>query len=453
MGTDRYQLGLREAVERIRTGVLTSEDYTSALLERIAQCEPRIHAFAWLDRAAALEKARVADRRHAAGEQLGLLHGIPVGIKDIIATAGIPTEMGSALFAGRVPKQSATVVQRIQAAGGFVLGKTVTAELAYFHPGATRNPWNAAHTPGGSSMGSAAAVAAGAVPLALGTQTNGSVIRPAAFCGCIGYKPSAGLLGRSGIQPFSPTLDQVGVFTRSVEDAALAVAALIGPDPDDVASDAEACGRARLWPLAPSSAPPRLAAVRSPVWGQAEPAQQELFVASVARLRAAGASVEEVELPAAFGAAHAVQRTIMYAEGARTLGTLQAEHRAALSDALNRLIDEGRAIGDTALATALAERRVLQDRLARFLAGYDAIVTPPARGEAPATREHTGDPVFCTIWTLVAAPALTLPAGRGPQGLPLGLQVVGAAHDDAQMLAAARWIERALDEPRAFPAL
>jgi Asp-tRNA(Asn)/Glu-tRNA(Gln) amidotransferase A subunit family amidase len=451
MGMDRYQLGLREAVERIRTGALTSEDYTTALLERIVQCEPRIRAFAWLDRAAALEKARVADRWHAAGDQLGLLHGIPVGIKDIIATAGIPTEMGSALFAGRVPKESAAVVRRLETEGGFVFGKTVTAELAYFHPGATRNPWNSAHTSGGSSMGSAAVVAAGMAPLALGTQTNGSVIRPAAFCGCVGYKPSAGLLGRSGIQPFSPTLDQVGVFTRSVEDAALAAAALIGHDPDDVASDAEACARARVWPLAPS-APPRLAVVRSPVWELAEPAQQQAFATAVARLRAAGASVEEVELPEAFDAAHAVQRTIMYAEGTRTLGALQAKHRAALSEPLNRLIDEGRAIADATLAAALAERHTLQNEFARFLAGYDAIVTPPARGEAPAIREHTGDPTFCTIWTLVAAPALTLPAVPGPQGLPLGLQVVGALHDDAQLLGTARWIEQALDWPHTFPA-
>ena len=447
---DLFRLSASEAAARIREGKLTSEALVRSCLERIDARESLVKAWVHLDRDFALAQARECDRSASRGP----LHGVPFAAKDIMDTADLPTEYGSPIYKGNRPKADAACVALSRAAGGVLLGKTVTTEFASRFPwGKTTNPHNPQHTPGGSSSGSAAAVGDFMVPLAFGTQTVGSVIRPAAFCGCIGYKPSAGLLGRSGIQPFSPTLDQVGVFTRSVEDAALAVAALIGPDPDDVASDAEACGRARLWPLAPSSAPPRLAAVRSPVWGQAEPAQQELFVASVARLRAAGASVEEVELPAAFGAAHAVQRTIMYAEGARTLGTLQAEHRAALSDALNRLIDEGRAIGDTALATALAERRVLQDRLARFLAGYDAIVTPPARGEAPATREHTGDPVFCTIWTLVAAPALTLPAGRGPQGLPLGLQVVGAAHDDAQMLAAARWIERALDEPRAFPAL
>ncbi|MCK7498143.1 MAG: amidase [Comamonadaceae bacterium] len=364
--------------------------------------EPRIHAFARLDPAAAREGHESPTFGTASGEPPGLLHGIPVGIKDIIATAGIPTEMGSALFAGRVPKQSAAVVQRLEAEGGFVFGKTVTAELAYFHPGATRNPWNAAHTPGGSSMGSAAAVAAGMLPLALGTQTNGSVIRPAAFCGCVGYKPGAGLIGRSGIQPFSPTLDQVGVFTRSVEDAALAAAALIGPDPDDVASDAGACTRARLWPLLElhrrdsrrcarrcGSRPNRRSRrrLRLPWHGCAPLARRS----------------RRSSLPPAFGAAHAVQRTIMYAEGARTLGALQAEHRAALSGPLNRLIDEGRAIDGAALAAALTERRALQDEFARFLAGFDAIVTPPARGEAPATREHTGDPVFCTIWMLVAA--------------------------------------------------
>jgi Asp-tRNA(Asn)/Glu-tRNA(Gln) amidotransferase A subunit family amidase len=439
-----HQLTLHTAARRLREGFVTSEVYTRALLERVRVLEPGLRAFAWLDEASALEHARAADRRHAAGKRPGLLHGVPVGVKDIIDIAGVPTGMGSPVFAGNIPARSAAVIERLAAEGGFALGKTATAELAYFAPGATRNPWNPAHTPGGSSMGSAAAVAAGMVPLALGTQTNGSVIRPAAFCGCVGFKPSAGLIGRSGIQPFSPTLDQVGVFTRTVEDAALAAAALLGHDANDPASCHEEALRGELWPFRPLRQPPCLAALRSPLWTQADASQQALFERNLARLRAAGAAVEEIGLPAEFAGAHDVHRTIMHAEGARALAALQARHRARLSEVLNRLIDEGREIDDARLRDALQERTRLQGALGERLRGYDAIVTPPATGEAPATLEHTGSPVFCTIWTLAGLPALTLPAGRGPHGLPLGLQVAGGYLQDATVLAVAQWCAQAI---------
>jgi len=441
------ELSLRVAVERIRRGRLSSEAYTASLLEHIRRLEPHVRAFAWIDAETALTRARDADRAGAAG----LLAGIPVGVKDIIDTAGIPTALGSPVFQGRVPERSAEVVCRLETEGGFVFGKTVTAELAYFQPGPTRNPWNPAHTPGGSSMGSAAAVAAGMVPLALGSQTNGSVIRPAAFCGCVGFKPSAGLISLAGVQAFSPTLDQLGVFVRSAEDAALALAALIGPDGVDSAGGADAILRANLWPLTPMSRPPRLLAVRTPVWSLAEPHAQAHFAETIARLRAAGAAVEETELPAAFEAAHAVQRAIMYAEGARTLAELQARHRGQLSAVLNRLIDEGRAISDAQLGEACERRRSLQVDLARFLRAGDAIVTLPACGEAPATQEHTGDPAFCTIWTLCGVPAITLPSGRGPHGLPLGLQVAGAFREDALLLRTAHWLAAALNCAQPLP--
>jgi amidase len=340
--------------------------------------------------------------------------------------------MGSPAFDDFVPEKSAAMVMRAEAQGAFTFGKTVTAELAYFTPGPTRNPWNPAHTPGGSSMGSAAAVAAGMLPLAFGTQTNGSVIRPAAFCGCVGFKPSAGTLATAGIQPFSPTLDQPGLFTRSVEDVALAFAAL-REGPEEPHTEA--------WPL---DRPPRLAAVRSPVWTQADPAARQSFIETCARLRAAGADVTEAELPAVFGSAHGVLRTIMAFEAARTLGALQSQQRAKLSAVLNRFLDEGQAIGTEAVAEALAQRHTLRAGFGSFLAGFDAIVTPPTRGEAAATLEHTGDPVFCTIWTLLGVPTLTLPVGFGPLGLPLGLQIVGTLQDDARLLHVARWIEQAL---------
>jgi Asp-tRNA(Asn)/Glu-tRNA(Gln) amidotransferase A subunit family amidase len=431
--TGLERLSLCDAVEQLRAGELTSTDYTAALLARTESLEKTLHAFAWLDRAHALSAARAADARRATETKPGRLHGVPIGVKDIFATAGIPTGMGSPAFDGFVPEKSAAMVVRAEAQGAFTFGKTVTAELAYFTPGPTRNPWNPAHTPGGSSMGSAAAVAAGMLPLAFGTQTNGSVIRPAAFCGCVGFKPGEGTLATTGIQPFSPTLDQPGLFARSVEDVALAFAALReGPE----TSHTEA------WPLSPLDRPPRLVAVRSPVWSQAEPAARQSFVVTLACLRTAGAEVTETELPAAFENAHAVLRTIMAFEAARTLGALQSQQRAKLSAVLNRFLDEGHAIDAVAHAEALVQRQTLQAAFRPFLAGFDAIMTPPTRGEAPATLEHTGDPVFCTIWTLLGVPALSLPVGFGPQGLPLGLQIVGTLEDDAHLLRVARWVEQ-----------
>jgi Asp-tRNA(Asn)/Glu-tRNA(Gln) amidotransferase A subunit family amidase len=436
---------MREMVAGLRAGRFTSESLTRDLLARTAAVEPTIQAWAWLDPEAALTKARTADRAHASGATRGVLHGVPIGVKDIIHTRGIPTGMGSPVFADFVPPQSATVVTRLEAAGAFVLGKTVTAELAYFHPGKTRNPWNIAHTPGGSSMGSVAAVAARMAPVAIGTQTNGSVIRPAAFCGCVGYKPSSGLIPRTGILEFSPTLDQVGVFARAVEDAALAASVLIGHDSRDAGSIKVAAEFAEgLLYLAPPSRPPRLAAVRSPVWHLAEEAQHARFKQDVRALRQAGAQVAEIELGPAFEQAHAIQRRIMYAEGARVLGPLQDKHRAQLSEPLSRLIDEGRQIGETEYKEAMSCRAGLQQELQRFLAPYDALITPPARGEAPATLEHTGDPAFCTIWTLCGVPALTIPTGFGPHHLPLGLQVVGRMLDDVRMLEVTRWCTQAI---------
>lgn len=439
-----FELSLTQAMARIREGALTSEAYAGALLERIARHEPHIEVFAWFDPEAVMANARAAD----GAKTRGVLHGIPFGIKDIFDTAGIPTRMGSPAYFDHVPARSAALVERIEAAGGFVLGKTVTAELAYYVPGKTRNPWNFRHTPGGSSSGSAAAVAAGFVPAALGTQTNGSVIRPAAFCGCVGFKPTAGLLARTRVFAFSPTLDQVGFFTRTVEDAGLLLGALAGPDRADPATvDRPAPSPA----IAHRSRPPRLLAVRSPAWERAQEHAQAHFLDVVSRLRAAGASVEERELPEAFDGAHEVHRVIMYAEAARLLVDLQRRHLRLLSGAVNVLIEDGLGIPDDALHAALDRRLVLAEALGEVLADHDAVVTPPATGEAPATLTTTGDPAFCTIWTLCGAPALTLPTGRGLAGLPLGTQLVGHAFGDDALLGVARWCEDALGARLGFP--
>lgn len=425
-----YGLGLRDAAERIREGRLTCVGLMRGCLARYAALEPRIEAWQWIDPARAMGLAERADARRRAGEALGLLHGIPVGVKDIVDVAGMPTTMGSPIHERNVAQASAQVVERIERAGGIVIGKTVTTEFAYYTPGKTRNPYHPAHTPGGSSMGSAAAVAAGMVPAALGTQTNGSVVRPAAFCGVAGYKPSRGAIATRGMLEFSRTLDQPGVLARSVADCALLAACV-----------ADAAG-AIAASIAPLAAPPRLVAVRSPVWHLAQAAQREVYARNLERLRAEGAEIAEIELPPEFERAHAAHRKIMACEAARSLGEVQRAHRSLISPRLNAFLDEGAAIPEPQYRDALALQRELEAGFARFLAGADAIVTPPATGEAPATLVETGDPAFCTIWTLVGAPAITIPVGHGPQGLPLGLQIVGRARGDDRLLAVAEWCQR-----------
>jgi Asp-tRNA(Asn)/Glu-tRNA(Gln) amidotransferase A subunit family amidase len=430
-----YRLGLCAAAQAMRRGELRCEELTQALLDRIARRENTVQAFEWIDPVRALDLARQADRRMQSGEALGPLHGVPIGIKDIIETQGVPTGMGSPIFDGYVPARSAALVRHAEAAGAFVLGKTVTTEFAYFHPGKTLNPWNPVHTPGGSSSGSAAAIAVGFLPGAVGTQTNGSVIRPAAFCGVVGYKPTGGLISLSGVHLFSPSLDQVGVFARSISDAAMLAGVLAGGFGAGVQTGGIS-GKA-----ASMDRPLRLAAVRSPVWGMAMPYAQKHFLEILDRLRALGAEVIEQELPSSFEEAHAVHRIVMFGEGAREFEELQDRDRARLSARLNALIDEGRGISDTELAHGLARKAQFAQELDSFMADFDALVTSPALGEAPADLTQTGDPAFCTIWSLCGVPAVTIPTGRGPAGLPLGLQIVGPRFSDDHVLSVARWCD------------
>lgn len=433
-----HHLGVKEALHGLSEGRFTCEDLVRDCLVQIAKIDPKIEAWAWLKSEAALERAREADRHRKAGKN-GALQGIPIGVKDIIDVQGVPTRMGSSAFEDYMPSMSARAVRRLDEAGAVMLGKTVTAELAYYVPGKTRNPWNLAHTPGGSSSGSAAAVAARFVPAAIGTQTNGSVIRPAAFCGVVGYKPSAGLISRAGVLVFSHTLDQVGVFARNVPDAAVVASALMGHAQDDPDSLSDFAMVPKVLDPKPLFQPPRLAAIRTPAWSLADAGAQENFTHSIALLRKSGAGVETVMLPDAFSQAHEVHHTIMQYEGARSFAHLQAQQRERLSAEINRLIDEGLLIEEPAYHAALESRTRLRGELGDFMNRYDAVLTLPARGEAPATLTHTGDPLFCTIWTLCGAPAITLPAGLGASGLPLGLQLIGGYLQDARLLQVAQW--------------
>ncbi|PWT70229.1 MAG: amidase [Proteobacteria bacterium] len=429
---DLYLMSLAEAVRRLASGEISSEAYVRSLLARIDQIEHQVQAWQLLDRERALEAAREVDRRLQAGRMPGALHGVPIGVKDIIDVKGMATSMGSPIYQRYVPEMNAEVVDRLHAAGAVVLGKTVTTEFAFLVPNKTHNPWNIAHTPGGSSSGSAAAVATGMAPAAIGTQTNGSIIRPAAFCGIVGYKPGKGVLSTDGILPFSPTLDQPGVFARSVEDAALLVAHLAHS----------------RWTISPQIGPlkhaPRLVAVRGPTWQLAEPDQRTRFATDIAVLREAAAIVDEVELPASFNDAHRTHRIIMLYEGASASRAVRASYPEGLSEMLRKALEEGDRISTSEYERAMRKREVLHRDFSRLLDDYDAVVTPPAAGEAPASLDSTGDPSFCTIWTLLGVPAVTVPTGVGSRGMPLGLQVIGNQGESNHLLATAMWCERQL---------
>ena len=437
-GEPLADLPAAEAARRIREGALTSEELVGACLERIREQEPKVQAWTFLDEEHALAQARAADEARREGHPVSALHGIPVGIKDIIDTGDMPTENGTVLHKGRTPRHDATVVASLRAAGAVIMGKTVTTECAYFTPGKTRNPVNPEHTPGGSSSGSAAAVAAGMVPLALGSQTNGSVIRPAAFCGAYGFKPTHGLISRHGILALSRTLDHVGVFARTLEDLALAAEELAGYDERD--PDTRPRARIPFQAIAAEEPPipPVIAFVKTPMWERAEEETKEAFAELV---QALGDRVEEVELFPSAAEAWEWHKTIMEAEMAANLEREWQSGRGKLSKTLRELIERGREIRAVDYQRALSRIPPMQESFEElFTQRYDAILTPAAPGTAPKGLGSTGDPSFCTLWTLAGLPAVSLPLLQGSNGLPLGVQLVGRRHFDARLLRTARWL-------------
>jgi Asp-tRNA(Asn)/Glu-tRNA(Gln) amidotransferase A subunit family amidase len=419
---DLCRLTATQALGLIRAGRLRPEALMEACLDRIAQVEPDLQAFVCFDSA----QARAA----AASASAGPLHGIPIGIKDVLDTADLPSQYGSPIWANHRPRADAAAVAWARAAGGAVIGKTVTTEFATRHPGPTKNPVNPAHTPGGSSSGSAAGVGAGTFPLAYGTQTAGSVIRPAAFCGVVGYKPTFGLISRMGMKIMADSLDTVGVLARSVADCALFAGAVSGRNLGD--------------PDVKPAQTPRIGICRSPTWSVAAAETQALLERVGTALGRAGASVSARELPGSYADMIEAHPIIMNAESARSLGWELAHHRDLISESLRERMAFGLSQSEAARDTAYAVFARCQSGFPAAMDGLDVLVTPAAPGEAPKGLGWTGDPAFNFIWTSLHVPCVTVPAGTGPNGLPLGIQIVGRRGEDRAVLTWARWVEAAL---------
>jgi Asp-tRNA(Asn)/Glu-tRNA(Gln) amidotransferase A subunit family amidase len=436
--TNLYALSASDGARLIRDGVISSARLVEACLARVREVDADVQAWAFLDPEHALVQARAADESRLSGRPVGPLHGVPVGIKDIIDTGDMPTENGSVLHAGRTPSRDAAVVAMLRAAGAVIMGKTVTTEFATRAPGKTRNPHNPAHTPGGSSSGSAAAVAAGMVPLALGSQTTGSTIRPAAYCGVYGLKATYGLIPRHGMFQLSRTLDHVGLFARAIEDLALLLEQVVGHDERDPDSRPRARVPYRAVAVEEPPLPPMLAFVKTARWHQVDADAREAFAELTAHL---GDRVEEVELSEAADEALAWHEAISGAEMATNLAREWEKGRDRLSAALRARIERGRAVHAFDYLRALARIPELDAGLTElFEQRYDAILTPTASGTAPAGLESTGEPTFCALWTLCGMPALSVPLMQGANGLPLGVQLVGPRHGDARLLRTARWL-------------
>ena len=419
------ELSAAEAAQRLQAGTLTAEALAAACLERIAERNNEVHAWAYVDRDRVLQQARALDRM----PRRSRLHGMPVGLKDVIDTADQPTGYGSPIYAGYQPKADAACVALLRHAGALILGKTHTTEFANNHPAPTRNPHKLAHTPGGSSSGSAAAVADFMVPLALGTQTGGSVIRPAAYCGVFACKPSFGAINRAGMKFDAESLDTIGVFGRSVEDLALALEPLTGR---------------QVPQFAILENKPRIGLCRTPCWKDADAATQANLEGAAQTLAKAGARVHNFDLPPGSDQLFDRHKVIMGYENARALAWEYFNFPEKISADLKPRLDEGWKVTRAEYDAMRAHASRCRSALADAMRDVDFLLTPSAPGEAPASLSSTGDPVFNRAWTLFGTPCVTIPHGKGPSGLPLGVQLVGAFDADSALLRWAHWAAQAL---------
>lgn len=423
---DPNRLSARAAAQAIAARKLSSIELVTACLGRIAEREPLVKAWAHCDPDEALAEARARD----AEPPRGPLHGVPIGVKDIIDTADMPTEYGSPIYARHQPVWDAACVALVKRAGGIVLGKTVTTEFAARHPGNTTNPHNPAHTPGGSSSGSAAAVADFMMPIGFATQTAGSIIRPAAYCGAVGFKPSFATYANAGIKPYAVSLDTLGTITRHVDDALLMWEVLQGvPVPKGP----------------PLPARPRIGLCHTPFWSAADAAAVDAFQVAGRKLAAADYDLDMVELPSWFETLNRVQAQVQSYEGARAFAyELAAPRRDLVSTSLREMAENGWRVSPGEYIAARAAMTRARQEFASLVERFDMIMAPATPGEAPAGLGSTGDPVFNRLWTLLHVPSVALPVTKGPKGLPVGVQFVGRFDGDLQLLELARRLERVL---------
>ena len=420
------RLSATSLVRKLATREITATALLADCIERINERERDVRAWTFLDTDAAVRRARELDAQSPSG----LLHGLPIAVKDVFDTVDMPTSYGSPIYSVHRPAADAACVALARAAGAIVVGKTVTTEFATFHPGPTRNPHNLQHTPGGSSSGSAAAVADAMVPLAFGTQTAGSIVRPAAYCGVVGYKPTYGTVNRVGVKMISDTLDTVGALARSVPDVALLVAAV---------SD-----RRELLIEHPRGDPPRIGMCQTYEWNRAQPETVGMFEETTKRLRSSGADIRALTLPAPFSKLADAQIAIMVYEVAKSLSFENLTHRDALSAEMKTMIDAGLSVSSQQYDTARTLARTCRAMLPQIFADVDVLIAPSTAGEAPPGVDATGDPLFNRIWTLLRVPVVHVPVALGPRDLPLGVTVAGAIGSDRATLHAAEWIHTRL---------
>lgn len=442
--TALHELGVAHAAQQIRDRQISAAELMDALLARCHALDAHLKVWATLDAPAALAAARRRDAElHTEGAR-GPLHGIPVGVKDIYYTRGIPTACGSPIFADFIPDYDATSVALLKRAGAVIMGKTVTTEFACGDPAPTLNPWNAAHTPGGSSSGSAVGAAVRMFPAALGSQTAGSILRPAAYNGVVGFKPTFGRISRHGVYPVSQSLDTMGTFTRSVADAALMLNALADHDADDPDSSTKPVADYSLAARPPET-PPRIGVVSQFFLERCDDEVRAHTAAATRALAQAGADLREIALPTDFDALLAAHRALMTVEGANVHQRNFEIRPDDYSPNVREVIEQG--IAASALTYLQAKNFQRQFRLdaRRAMAGLDALLTPATYSQAPASRETTGNPMFQTPWTFGGFPAISLPSGVSAQGLPLGIQLVADHFAELGLLATAAWCEQALN--------
>jgi len=437
--TAANELTASQAAVEISAGRLSARDLAEACLARVAERDADVEAWNFLDPAMVRSGADALDAK--TGDK-GPLHGLLVGLKDIIDTADMPTENGSALYVGRRPVADSTIAKRLRDAGALIMGKTVSTEFAMSGAGKTRNPHDPARTPGGSSSGSAAAVADFQVPLAVGTQTGGSMIRPASFCGIHGYKPTFGSFSRAGVFMLCRPLDTLGVYGRSLDDLAMISDVLMAKDPLDLdmRPHLKPCLVDALKADLPET-PPRIAFVKGPMWQAAEPYMEGLFEDVLGKL---GEHAREVEMAGVFDRALECHQTVMIANAVANCGDIVENHADKLKAETIRRVKTGYGIAAEDYVKAIEFADTLRAAVDRMFENADVLITPAAPGEAPLGLESTGNPIFQKLWTLTGAPTVTLPKLKGPNGLPIGLQVIGRSGHDADLFRNALWIEQTL---------